>query len=67
MKYQRKPFPKMPHVVESRAGGPVSLASLAERDWRRAQPKTLHMEIFGDPEVGRSMLDQKRIGEGEIL
>ena len=67
MKYQRKPFPKMPHTVDSRAGGPIPVGIIAERDWRRAQPKTIHMHILGDPEVGRSMLDQRRIAEGEAL
>ena len=64
MKYQRKPYPMQKHFVDSRAGGPVSSERMAERDrCYYAQPLTLHMEVFGDPKPGRSMLDRKRAME----
>lgn len=60
MTYERKPFPKVKHFVESRAGGAVSAERIAERDHCHAQPFTLAMELLGDPKPGRSMLDLKR-------
>jgi hypothetical protein len=58
--YQRKPNPKMKHFVDSRAGGPIPVEIIAERDRCHAQPLTLAMVWFGDPKPGRSMLDAKR-------
>jgi hypothetical protein len=58
--YERKPEPTIKHFRESRLYGLPSAAQIAERDWRRAQPRTIHMELLGDPEPGRSAFDMKQ-------
>lgn len=52
------------HPTYDTVAGRPKPEQLAERDRRRAAPRTLTQEFFGDPPAGYSALDRKRAEVG---